>query len=74
MTESTELEMIETKNFKQRLLILGAVIGALTGLGAAYLISQRIDEDENLKLSAGEGVKLGISVFAFFRQIIQLGD
>ena len=74
MTESTEIEIVATNNFKQRLLILGAIIGALTGLGAAYLLSQRIDEDENLNLSPGEGVKLGISIFAFFRQITQLGD
>lgn len=74
MTAQNGNEIVPSSNFKQRLLLLGAVIGALTGLGAAYLISQRIEEGEELELTPGEGVKLGIAVFAFFRQITQLGD
>ncbi len=58
-------------NWKTRVLIIGAIVGALTGLGTAYLLVQRADE-EGLTLTPGEGAKLGVSVFSFLRQISQL--
>ena len=73
MTENTELEPVEAGNFRVRILALGAIVGALTGVGAAYLLLQKAD-DEGLKLTPGEGVKLGISVFTLFRQIVNLGN
>ena len=72
MSENTELEIVESNNFKTRIMLLGAIIGALTGIGAAYLLLQKADE-EGLDLTPGEGVKLGISVFTLFRQIVNLG-
>ncbi len=74
MTENEELTTEDVQNFKSKVLLLGAVLGALTGLGAAYLLVQRVESDEQLKLTPGEGVKLGISIFAFLRQVTQLGD
>jgi len=71
MLES-ELTNVENQNVK--ILALGTIIGALVGLGAAYLLVQRIESDGKLTLSPKEGVKLGISVFSFFRQITQLGE
>jgi len=59
-------------NWKTKILIIGAVLGALTGLGTAYLLVQRADEEEGLKMTPGEGAKLGVSVFSFLRQITQL--
>ena len=61
-----------SSNWKTKVLVIGAVIGALTGLGTAYLLIQRADQDEGIKISAGEGAKLGVSVFSFLRQISQL--
>jgi hypothetical protein len=69
---NNELASVENQNIK--ILALGTIIGALVGLGAAYLLLQRIDEEGNLNIGSKEGVKLGISVFSFFRQITQLGD
>jgi len=66
-------EIVTTGNQNTKILALGTLIGALVGLGAAYLLLQRVEDDEGLKLTPGEGVKLGISVFSFFRQITQLG-
>ncbi len=60
-------------NPKTKILLIGALVGALTGVGAAYLLLQRADETEGLQLTAGEGVKLGVTVFSFLRQITQLG-
>jgi hypothetical protein len=70
----TNNELATTGNQQGKILALGTLIGALVGLGAAYLILQRVDEGGELKLSSKEGVKLGISVFSFFRQLTQLGE
>lgn len=57
---------------RAKILLIGALVGALTGLGAAYLLIQRADE-EGITLTPGEGIKLGVTVFSFLRQITQLG-
>jgi hypothetical protein len=67
-------ELVTGDNQNVKILALGTIIGALVGLGAAYLLLQRIDEEGDLKLSSKEGVKLGISVFSFLRQVTQLGE
>ena len=69
---NNELATVENQNVK--ILSLGTIIGALVGLGAAYLLLQRVDDGDDLNLSSKDGVKLGISVFSFFRQITQIGD
>ena len=68
--EETPLE----ENWKPKLLIIGAVVGALTGLGAALLLAQRA-EKQGLKPSLGpkEGISLGMLVFGLLRQVAQLG-
>ena len=68
----TENEIITTGNQNAKVLALGTLVGALIGLGAAYLLLQRADE-EGLNITPGDGVKLGISVFSFFKQITNLG-
>lgn len=70
----TDDELVVVENQNAKILALGTIIGALVGLGAAYLLTQRINEEGSLDLSPKEGVKLGISIFSFFRQITQLGD
>jgi membrane protein DedA with SNARE-associated domain len=55
-------------------IILGAVLGAVTGAGAGYLLSKRIEEGEEIQLTAGDGIKLGGSIITFLRQISNLGS
>jgi len=63
------------ESLKSRTLLIGALAGALVGLGAAYLLLQRAErEHKPLKMSAGEGVKLGVLVFGLLRQVAQLGE
>lgn len=53
---------------------MGAVIGACTGLLAAYLMVQRADQEETQpKLTAGDGVKLGVGVLGLLRFITDMG-
>jgi hypothetical protein len=54
-------------------IIIGAILGAITGAGAGYLLSRRIEEGEEFQLTAGDGIKLGGSVIAFLRQVSTLG-
>jgi hypothetical protein len=67
-------ETLVVENWKPKVLIIGAVIGALTGLGAAYLLAQRA-EKQGIKPSLGtrEGISLGMLVFGLLRQVAQLG-
>jgi hypothetical protein len=55
-------------------ILLGAILGALTGAGAGYLLSKRIEEGEEIQITAGDGIKLGGSIIAFLRQISNIGN
>ncbi|MBN2556141.1 MAG: hypothetical protein JXA97_09425 [Anaerolineales bacterium] len=61
-------------NWKRNFLIIGGIIGALTGLGAAYLmIRQAEDEGGRPKLKASDGIQMGMSVMTLMRQIGKQG-
>ncbi len=55
-------------------IILGAILGAVTGAGAGYLLTKRIEEGETVQLTAGDGIKIGGSIIAFLRQVSSLGQ
>ncbi|MGB9521647.1 MAG: hypothetical protein ACPL6F_02715 [Anaerolineales bacterium] len=62
-------------NRKARTLLIGAVVGALVGVSAAYLLIQRAEkEDGSLQIGTGEGIKLGLLVLGLLRQVAQLGE
>ncbi len=72
--EEQEIE-VPQENWKMKVMIIGGVVGVLTGLGAAYLLIKRAERlDSTPELSAGEGVKLGLLVLGLLRQVTQLGD
>ncbi len=58
-----------------RLLLGGALVGAIIGLIAAMLINRRAENNESeTAITAGEGIKLGVLVFGLLRAIASLGD
>lgn len=58
-----------------KLLLGGALVGAIIGLVAAMLIDRRAKNNESeTAITAGEGVKLGVLVFGLLRAIASLGD
>lgn len=64
-----------TNSWKAKTLLLGALIGALTGLGTAYLLTQKAEkEGETLSLTSGQGLKLGLLILGTLRQVLQLDD
>lgn len=62
-------------NNKTRVILGGALLGAVTGLVAALLLTRRAEKNEReTALTAGEGLKLGVLVFGLLRAIASLGD
>jgi hypothetical protein len=60
---------------KAGVLLVGGLIGALTGLGAAYLLWKasegraRDSQSDEPVISSGGAVKLGVLLFGLLRQI-----
>jgi hypothetical protein len=66
--------MEEDRSWRTRTLLIGALVGALTGLGIAFAMVQRAEQrGEPVTLNTGEGVRLGMGVLGLIRQIGQLG-
>jgi len=60
---------------KNKVILAGALIGAVTGLMAALLLTRRAEKEEKeTAITAGEGIKLGVLVFGLLRAIASLGD
>jgi gas vesicle protein len=60
---------------KTRIIISGALIGAVTGLIAAMLLTRRAEKTEReTAITSGEGLKLGVLVFGLLRAIASLND
>ena len=60
---------------KSETLIIGAILGALTGLGAAYLLVQRAKRvEDEVSLTTGEGLRLGFLILGLLRSIASLGE
>jgi len=68
-------------NLRTRVLILGGVVGALLGVGAAYLYLRStpvtVDEEGNEKLPpvhSGKALTASLGVLTAIRQIVGLGQ
>jgi gas vesicle protein len=60
---------------KRRVILGGALLGALVGLVAALLITRRAEKnDRETAITTGEGIKIGALVFGLLRAIASLGD
>lgn len=59
-------------NWKAKALFIGGLVGALTGLGATYVMIQRSDEPP--EVGPGDGVKLGLLLLGLVRAVGDLGE
>ena len=74
-----ETQIIEVSqpdsSWKTQALVIGGVMGALVGLGAAYLLTKRADQKgTQLSLTPGKGVQLGVLLAGLLRSILSLGE
>ena len=77
MSKDDELELIEDEglSWKAKALLVGGVVGAAVGLGAAYLYIRNIEEaGEEPQLGTKDALQLGVSVVALVRQIASMGN
>jgi hypothetical protein len=66
--------MDDTNSWKSRTLIIGCIIGAIAGLGAAYIMVRRAEEAQTKpQLTTGDGVKIGMGLAGVFKLISDLG-
>lgn len=77
-TEATALRSVEEESdstWKVRALAVGALLGALTGLGAAYLLVRRVEEQgKRLAITPAKGVQLGMLLAGLLRSILSWGE
>ncbi|MBC7877237.1 MAG: hypothetical protein H7Y59_08720 [Anaerolineales bacterium] len=56
-------------------ILIGALIGAVTGIVAATLLTRRAEGDNReTAITTGEGLKLGVLVIGLLRAIASLDD
>lgn len=60
---------------RSRVIFAGALIGAITGLIAALILTRRAERnDRETAITTGDGLKLGMLVFGLLRAIASLGE
>ena len=60
---------------QNKILLFGALIGAVTGLAAAMILQRRAERTgTEISLSTGEGIQLGVMIMGLLRAISALGD
>jgi DMSO reductase anchor subunit len=76
MEETQIIEGTQPNNsWKIKTLVIGGVLGMLTGLGAAYLLTKRAEQKgTQLAITPGKGVQLGVMVAGLLRSILSLGE
>ena len=66
-------EIEKVNNQTSKILAIGAVVGALTGVGTAYLLTKNAEKDgEELAITTGQGLKLGLLILGTLRQVLKL--
>lgn len=75
-SEDTEIEEVGFElDWRTKAMIVGGVVGALVGVGAAYLYVRNIEEaGEEPKLATRDAMTIGMSLVTLVRQIANMGN
>ncbi len=61
--------------WKVKTVLVGGVLGALVGVGAALLLAKRAEQKGTpLAITPGKGVQLGVMLAGLLRSILTLGE
>lgn len=62
-------------DWKTKTLLIGATIGLMVGVGAAFLLVKRAEQKGTpLLLTPQKGVQLGVTIASLLRSLLTLGD
>ena len=62
-------------SWKMKTLVIGGLLGLLTGLGAAYLLTKRAEEAGTpISFTPGKGVQLGVVLAGLLKSVQRLGE
>jgi len=74
MAETEIIEQPDT-SWKMKSIVVGGVVGALVGMGAALLLTKRAEQKgTKLAMTPVKGVQLGVMLAGLLRSILSLGD
>ncbi len=69
------LEEQPDTSWKMQAMVIGGVVGALVGVGAAYLLSRRAEQQgSQLSITPQKGLQLGVLLAGLVRSILKLGE
>ena len=76
MEETQMVEVTQPENaWKTQALVIGGVVGALVGIGAALLLTRNAEQKgTHLAITPGKGVRLGVLLAGLLRSIVSLGE
>jgi hypothetical protein len=76
MEETDIVESLPPDNsWKLKTLLVGGVVGALVGVGAAFLLAKRAEQKgQPLAITPVKGVQLGVMLAGLMRSILSLGE
>lgn len=74
LVDRTTETAVAALDWRTKAYIVGGVVGALIGVGAAYVFVNSTEDGERAReLHPGEAVGIGLAVLAVLRQIAGLG-
>jgi hypothetical protein len=76
MAEPVIIETLsDDKSWKLNALLVGGAIGAMVGMGAAFLLAKRAEQKgQSLSITPVKGVQLGVMLAGLMRSILSLGE
>ena len=76
MDDVEAVEQVEVdSSWKLKTIVAGGILGALVGVGAAFLLTRRAEQKgTQLSITPAKGVQLGVMITGLLRSILTLGD